>query len=185
MQCGSELSSSVQDSLASTGALAGLERLTPRLTLGSWSASRSQLPLAAAAMRAIAAAIASHPGNAAAYLQLNPLKPLVNCLALPMGSERAPVAAMSCLQALCAAAPAARAAAAAAGAIGALVAALQSGQKGLQAQMRTAYVEAAVRALAAIVKDTPDAQRIACKGVLKSRLVASCRCSFVAKFHAA
>jgi hypothetical protein len=158
----------MQDSLHRTGALAGLEKLIPRMTLGSWSASRPQLALAAAALRTITAAIAGHPRNAGSFLALHPLKHLIKAVSLP-ANEAAPVAAMQCLQALCAADAGVRPAVVAAGGVGALSRALQGARGGLAQGQSEDLVEAAVRTLACVAVGDPGGQLEAVQGARMTR----------------
>ena len=149
----------VQASLQSTAALPALQAFLPRITIGSWAASRAQLRLIAAALSALSAALAHCPSNAAAFLALAPAPHLVRSMRLPANDE-ACVAAADCVHALCAAHAPAAADLAAAGAVPVLVdvAAAAQGAPG------EALRRAALRALSAVAAGAPAAQLAACSG---------------------
>lgn len=151
----------LQDSIGRTAVLASLERLVPRITIGSWASARGQLTLAAAALRAVTAAIQGHASNAAQFLAQQPLKPLVRCLSLP-ANEPTPLCALHCLKALCDAHTVARTDLCAAGGIAAL-ATLAEAAPGGMARPLPDLREAAVVTLASAVTDTPEAQLQASK----------------------
>ena len=153
----------LQDAVAHTGALVGLERLVPRITLGSWSAAKPQLRLAAAAIRALTAAVTDCADNANAVLQLEPMKPLVRATSLP-ANDTAPLCAMRCIQALCVAAPRARHDFVAAGGAAALLALLQRAHGGLVSGQADEVVEAVVRTLAVVSDGVPATQHEVIKG---------------------
>lgn len=151
----------MQDSIQRTAVLESLERLVPRMTVGSWASARGQLSLAGAALRAVTAAIRGHQSNAAHFLALAPLKPLVRCLSLP-ANEPTPLCALRCLDALCATDAAARAELYSVGGVAALAMLAQAAPGGM-AKPLPDLREAAVVTLASAVASTPDAQLQASK----------------------
>jgi hypothetical protein len=152
----------LQVSVSSTALLPALEVLIPRLTIGSWASSRGQLGLAAASLRAITAAITDDAANVEAFLNTNPLKPLVRALSLP-ANEEAPVCAMRCVQALCNASRVAQANLHEHKAVNVLTKLVQMTPGGFPAKQND-LKHVALRSLASLVDGFPDAQAEACQG---------------------
>jgi hypothetical protein len=139
-----------------------LERLVPRMTIGSWSSARSQLTLAAAAIHTLTAAVSSNPQNASLFMELAPLKPLIRALSLP-ANEQVTTRAMECIQALCSGHRASCLQLCTHGGVAALVHILQGAQGGLSSG-HDDFVEVAVRTLTCAVDGIPECQAEACKG---------------------
>jgi hypothetical protein len=152
----------LQVSVSSTALLPALEVLIPRLTIGSWASSRGQLGLAAASLRAITAAITDDAANVEAFLNTNPLKPLVRALSLP-ANEEAPVCAMRCVQALCNASRVAQANLHEHKAVNVLTELVQMPPGGFPAKQND-LKQVALGSLASLVDGFPDAQAEACQG---------------------
>jgi hypothetical protein len=146
-----------QVSVQSTCIMAELERLIPRMVIGSWSASRQQLAVSSAALCAAGAAAEGCRENAECFGRCSNFRPLVRALGLPP-NEAACLAAIRCVRHMARASADARAALQQHGAVAELAQHVRGVCGALVTDQDREVCTEAVRALEAVVSGAPRAQ---------------------------